>query len=250
MQLLVSVANSIEALHAIDGGADLIDAKDPLNGALGPVSLETLRGIHTVVAGRRVVTAALGDATDERRVEKAAFDYGSVGVRFVKIGFADITDCERVELLITAAVRGVRATAPGQCGVVAVAYADSGGQTSLQPTALIDVAARAGATGVLLDTARKDGVSLLRLSSTVALGRWVAKAHDLGLIVALAGKLTAENLPLIYELGTDIAGVRGAACEEGRSSGVAEVNVRRLADTVQRLRIPRGALGAPLGSSY
>jgi len=233
MQLLVSVANSEEALQAVDGGADLIDAKDPLSGALGPVSLETLRNIHAAVAGRRLVTAALGDAVGEKSVERAAFDYGSVGVGFVKIGFADIADRERIAHLITAAVRGVGSTGRVRCGVVAVAYADTGGTTSIDPAALVDIAARAGASGILLDTALKEGPSLLRLVSTAKLKPWVARAHSAGLSVALAGKLAAENFPLICETGADIVGVRGAACEAGRISCVTATRVRAL-----RLQLP------------
>jgi len=233
MQLLVSVADSIEARHAVDGGADLIDAKDPLTGALGAVSLDTLRQIHAAVQGRRVVTAALGDANDEETIERAAFAYGRSGIGFVKVGFAGTTDISRVKRLTLSAVRGVRATGPPHCGVVAVAYADTGGTTSVNPTALVDVAARSGARGVLLDTAQKDGPGLLRLVSPAALERWVALAHRAGLIVALAGKLTADDLPVICETRADIVGVRGAVCEEGRSSRVTAERVRAL-----RLQLP------------
>ena len=40
MKLLVSVSNADEAFAAVEGGADIIDAKDPSRGALGPVSPE------------------------------------------------------------------------------------------------------------------------------------------------------------------------------------------------------------------
>jgi uncharacterized protein (UPF0264 family) len=233
IQLLVSVANSGEARHAVDGGADLIDAKDPSTGALGAVSLGTLREIQAVVARQRIITAALGDANDEAIIERAALDYGAVGVGFVKVGFAGITSPARVGRLIAAAVRGVDATRLERCGVVAVAYADTGGATSVEPAALVDIAARAGATGVLLDTAHKDGPGLLRLASTATLESWVTSAHGAGLTVALAGKLTADDLPCICETGADIVGVRGAACEDGRSSRVATDRVRAL-----RLQLP------------
>jgi uncharacterized protein (UPF0264 family) len=227
MQLLVSVANSEEARDAVNGGADLIDAKDPTSGALGAVSLVALDRIRSMVAGRRVVTAAIGDALDEESVERIAFDYGSMGVGFVKIGFAGITDIDHVERLIAAAVRGAHATGR-QPGVAAVAYADTGGATSVHPATLIDAAARANATGVLLDTAIKDGPGLRQLMTPRALEAWVASAHGAGLTVALAGKLTLDDLPFVADTGADIAGVRGAACATGRSSRVVEDRVRAL----------------------
>ena len=46
MQLLVSVTDAIEAAAALDGGADIIDAKDPASGALGAVTVDVFRDIH------------------------------------------------------------------------------------------------------------------------------------------------------------------------------------------------------------
>jgi (5-formylfuran-3-yl)methyl phosphate synthase len=228
MQLLVSVADAVEARHAVDGGADLIDAKDPRTGALGAVSVDTLRQIHAMVAGRRLVTAALGDADDEETIERAAFDYGTLGVGFVKLGFAGITDRSRVERLIIAALRGVRATGLEHCGVVAVGYADTGGVTSVEPTALVHIGARTGAKGVLLDTADKDGPGLRALVSPAALASWIALARGARLLVAVAGKLGGDDLPLMRLAGADIVGVRGAACEGGRSGRVVAEKVKGL----------------------
>ena len=52
MRLLVSVMDASEALAALEGGADLIDAKDPLAGALGPVTRAVLTDIHRRSAAR------------------------------------------------------------------------------------------------------------------------------------------------------------------------------------------------------
>ena len=229
MQLLVSVANSIEARDAVAGGADLIDAKDPATGALGAVSLHTLRDIHVAVSGRRPVTAAIGDASDEDTIERAAFDYGSTGVAFVKVGFAGINERGRVERLMNAAARGI--TASGTGSLVAAAYADAGA-TSLDRIPLLEIAARAGASGVLLDTADKNGPGLVHLLSPAALTAWVATAHSYGLTVALAGKLTADDLSRVLDTGADIAGVRGAACQAGRSSRVVVERVNALKATI------------------
>jgi (5-formylfuran-3-yl)methyl phosphate synthase len=239
IQLLVSVADATEARDATAGGADVIDAKDPEQGPLGAVSLTTLRQIHMAVAGRRPVSAALGDADDEGTVERVAGNYAATGIGFVKIGFAGITCVARVRRLITAAVRGARATNSTRCGVVAVAYADTGGTTSVNKTALIGAAADAGASGVLLDTADKEGPGLSRLVSLEQLAAWVATAHDCALTVALAGKVTLDDLPFVSDAGADIVGVRGAACDGGRTSRVVEAKVRALIEHSRLSVIPR-----------
>jgi (5-formylfuran-3-yl)methyl phosphate synthase len=231
MRLLVSVASAAEASAALAGGADVIDAKDALAGALGAVSMEVLREIHAAVASRRPVTAALGDAADEAAIERAAREFAAAGAAFVKVGFSGIASAGRVAALTAAAVRGARAGSGG--GVVAVAYADADRAASLAPAALVEVAARAGAEGVLLDTADKGGPGLRGLVAPGALVAWVAEAHQTGLLVALAGKLTTDDLPFVRDAGADIAGVRGAACVGGRTGRVAADRVRLLMGVVR-----------------
>ena len=237
MRLLVSVTSAEEASAALAGGADVIDAKNPLAGALGAVPVEVLREIHATVAGARLVTAAIGDATDETAIERAAWAFAAAGAALVKVGFAGITSANRVEALIRAAVRGARAGDPS--GVVAVAYADAERAASLEACAFVDVAARAGASGVLLDTADKSGPGLRELMTPTALARFVAQAHEVGLLVALAGKLTADDLAVVRDAGADIAGVRGAACDGGRTGRVSSERVallRELCGPVVRLK--------------
>ena len=228
MRLLVSVRSAAEAVAALAGGADVIDAKDPLAGALGAVSVEVLREISTTVAGVRPVTAALGDATDEARVERHARVFAGAGAALVKIGFAGIACAERVEALTAAAVRGAAAGRRSQSGIVVVAYADSDRARSLPPDAFVTLAARAGADGVLLDTADKAGPGLRGLVTPEALAAWAATVHATGLFVALAGKLTSADIPFVCDAGADIAGVRGAACEGGRIGCVTSDRVRLL----------------------
>jgi uncharacterized protein (UPF0264 family) len=233
MFLLVSVASPADAAAALAGGADLIDAKDPANGALGAVTPQTLREIQATVAGARPVTAALGDAADEEEVECAAREFAAGGALFVKVGFAGVDNVARAAALAAAAVRGA-----GSSGVVAVAYADATQADSLHPTAILDVAARNGARGLLLDTADKRGGGLSTLYSPRQLALLVADAHAAGLFMALAGRLEAEDLPMVRDTDADIAGVRGAACVGGRS-GITS------AELVRDLRAAMRATPAP-----
>ena len=228
MRLLVSVASVAEASAALAGGADVIDAKDPAAGALGAVSPDVFRDIHARVFGERPVTAALGDAADEDDIERAARAFALAGARLVKVGFAGIVSAGRVGSLTAAAVRGARAGGHGTCGVVAVAYADSVRAESIAPAALVEVAASAGAEGLLLDTANKTGPGLRGLMAPGALATLVTRMHELGLFVALAGQLTADDLPFVRDTGADVAGVRGAACDAGRMGQVSADRVRLL----------------------
>ena len=229
MQLLVSVRSAAEASAAIAGGADIVDAKEPDAGALGAVSLDVLREVRVVVASKRPLSAAIGDAADEAAIERTAHAFAAAGARFVKVGFAGIASAKRIAALAAAAQRGVDAGGAGRSAVVLVAYADADNPAGVARDALVDIAARTGARGVLLDTADKNGCGLRALIDPDALAAWVARAHARGLIAALAGTLAADDLPFVRETGADIAGVRGAACEGGRTGRVTAERVAALA---------------------
>src|ERR1700680_889231 len=103
MQLLVSVADPCEARAALAGGADVIDAKDPRRGALGPVAPHRLRAICDAVGPHRRVSPALGDAPPAARVARAAQTAAEAGVTYVKVGFRGIGSPARVRHLAAAA---------------------------------------------------------------------------------------------------------------------------------------------------
>jgi uncharacterized protein (UPF0264 family) len=228
MRLLVSVANVDDAWAALAGGADVIDAKDPHAGALGAVPARVLREIRAAVGEARPVTAAIGNASDEIAVERIAHEFAAAGATLLKVGFAGIDRASRVSALLDAAIRGAADATAGLCGVVAVAYADADRGTSPTFPKLLEVAASSRAWGVLFDTLDKSGPGVCQLVRAQPLAQWVADAHRAGLVVALAGKLTADDLPFVRDTGADIAGVRGAACEDGRAGQVSVDRVRLL----------------------
>jgi uncharacterized protein (UPF0264 family) len=223
MRLLVSVRDAHEAAAAIAGGADLIDAKEPHAGALGAVALRTLWGIVDAVGGLKPVTAAVGDARDERSVADDAAAFTRAGAMLIKVGLAGIAGGQRLDAMLRAATRGA-----GASRVVAVAYADYGNAGAPPPGEVIAAAARAQIRGVLIDTFNKQGAGLTALASASVLTDWVAIARRAGLLTALAGKLTADDLLRLQRTGADVAGVRGAACDSGRFGTVTMERVRVL----------------------
>lgn len=245
----MSVRNTVEAQAALLGGADLIDAKDPAAGALGAVSTDDLRAIRWTVGGWRPVSAALGDATSEPEIEEAAYDAACCGPDFVKLGFSGVGAAARVRALLDAALRGVR-RAPGRTRVIAVGYADAERVGSIPPLALIGIAQAAGAAGALIDTARKEMGALLSWMTSDALEAWIETAHEAGLIASVAGRLGARELPMVRDLGADIAGVRGAACEGGRAGRVSASLVRQLQGVVAGVEPPAVRVGRPVSAVW
>ena len=226
MKLLVSVSSADEAETAVLAGADIVDAKEPSAGALGAVRFDVFEDIHAVVGRRRPLSAALGDASDAASVERLATRFVARGAQFLKLGFTSVTAHAWVAELLDAAVHG-----SDGADVVAVAYADASTVDSIDADQLIEIAARAGAKGVLVDTADKTGPGLTALWNEKELASWVARVHECELFAAVAGKLQASDLTRVAESGADIAGVRGAVCDGGRNGRVSRELVQHLVET-------------------
>jgi len=230
MQLLVSVRSAAEVGPALCGGADIIDAKEPAGGSLGPVSPATLAEILARIPPECPFSVALGDLASPEEVITAIACL-ELPVRpaptYLKLGFAGVRSPEMVTRILATAVAAV-AEKGSAALVVAVAYADAARAGTLAPELIPGSAHSAGAAGVLLDTHTKDGIGLLGWLAPHALAGWVASARREGLLTALAGALTLENVEAVSEAGADVVGVRGAACEGGRQGRVTANRVRAL----------------------
>lgn len=224
MRLLVSVRSPDEVAAALGGGADIVDAKDPARGALGPVAADVLAAIDERVPVHVPLSVALGDARSAERVDAAVF---ALRIRrrataYVKLGFDAV--CGGSELPLLRAAAAASAWHPASPRLIAVAYADAGGAAQ----AVLRAARHAGAAGILLDTAAKDGRTLLDFWSESLLRDWVRVGRAAGLEVALAGSVGLRDLARVVALEPDIIGVRGAACAGGRAGSVEAVRVRAL----------------------
>ena len=217
MKLLVSVVDAAEAREAAAAGADIVDVKNPAEGSLGAPPPAVIAEIRAAVPEELPVSAAIGDMPNlPGTAALAALGAAHSGATFVKVGlWGPSTHADAVALL-----RTVRNAAP-EAVVVAGAYADARRlpHAPLAPELLARVARAAGVEVCLLDTAVKDGRGLLDWLSPEALTALVDEAHELGMEVALAGALRAEDLPIVAATGADIAGVRSAACAGGRRTG-------------------------------
>ena len=235
MRLLVSVRSPDEVAASLEGGADIIDAKEPKLGALGPVAADVLTAIDVRVPLDLPLSVALGDAASARSVDAAiaGLPLQPRARLYLKLAFTADGGEPEVALLLRAATRAA-ARHPAAPRIIAVVYADGEGG---EPAAhrIRRAARRAGVAGILVDTVGKNGRTLLDWWSVERVRGWVHSVRADGLEVALAGSLGASELSRIADLGPDVVGVRGAACAGGRGGSVTAARVRAL-----RAAIPRG----------
>ncbi len=212
-RLLVSPVDRNEALEAVEGGAHIIDVKNPREGSLGANVPWVIREIMEVVPEDREVSATVGDVPYKPgTVSQAVLGVASIGVDYAKVGLYGVKTPEEAVEVMRACSRAVREFGYST-RVVAAGYADAHRVGSLDPMKVPEVAAEAECDVAMVDTAVKDGKRLFDFLSEEEVGEFVDLAHEHGLEVALAGSLRREDMPVVKELGADIVGVRGAACE-------------------------------------
>jgi (5-formylfuran-3-yl)methyl phosphate synthase len=215
MKLLVSVFDDAEARLAVAGGVDIVDVKNPAEGSLGAPAPGVIARVRSVLPAELPLSAAIGDLPClPGTAALAALGAARSGAAYAKIGLWGSSTTEEAVAVLRAAQDAVE----GEAAVIAVTYADGARVPSrpLPPRQLVVAARRAGVAGCLLDTAVKDGRGLLSWLAPDELAELVAEAHDAGLEMALAGELRAEDLAAVRATGADIAGVRSAACRDGR----------------------------------
>jgi dihydroneopterin aldolase len=214
--MLASVTDSRELELAIQAGADIIDLKNPHTGALGALSPATISRLMTQCAGRRPVSATVGDLPpDPGQLTHAITQTAETGVDFVKVGFFstdNLTECLQAISTLT-----------GRVNVVAVLFPDL-----YPPLQRLTEFATAGLHGIMLDTAGKGGGGLLNHITPEQLDRFISEANSRDLLNGLAGSLTLEDLPRLLPLLPDYLGFRGALCKQGERT--AEVDTQRISE--------------------
>ena len=214
-RLLASVRSPEEAQIALDGGADIIDLKEPAHGALGRLADAVIRDILGTVGGRRPVSATIGDLPlAPLPVRRAVEAMAATGVDIVKLGiFAG--DAAATLATLAPIARDIR--------LVAVSFGDR--PLDLE---IVRRAGDAGFHGVMLDTAEKRGGPLTRHLSAAALADFLDLARAGDLLAGLAGSLSAADLPLLLPLRPDFLGFRSALTRGGREAPLDAAAVARL----------------------
>jgi (5-formylfuran-3-yl)methyl phosphate synthase len=204
--------NIKEAQEAIAGGADIIDVKNPAEGALGANYPWVIRQIKQITPNNLQVSCTLGEVGNfPGSVSLAAYGAASLGVDYIKVGLYGIKTAEEAVFLLQNVNRATKECNP-KIKVAVAGYADSEKIGTIDPLLIPEIAHKSQIDVAMIDTSIKDGKNLFDHLTVEQLKKFVDLSHGFGLEAAFAGSLRKQDLAKVYGLGADIAGLRGAAC--------------------------------------
>lgn len=226
MKLLVSPINTEEAVAALNGGADIIDVKNPKEGSLGANYPWVIKGVKDAVEAKKPISAALGDFSYKPGTAAlAAYGAAAAGADYVKIGLYDINTEEQAYEMLSGIVESVKDM---DVTVVACGYSDHERINSINPKLLPAIGEKAGVDLVMVDTGLKDGRSTFEFMNEEDLIEFVNDAHSRGLETAIAGTIKFDDIPALKRIQPTIIGVRGIVCGGDRSTSIKQELVEKL----------------------
>jgi uncharacterized protein (UPF0264 family) len=224
-KFLVSVRSAEEAEVALEGGADVIDVKEPRKGALGAAAPEIWRAVRAVVGSKAATSVALGELINEA-VESLVNQ--AAGFAFAKVGLGGCGGIANWQDRWRALAKRL----PVGTLAVPVAYADCEAADSPPVSEVLLLAASLPAKLLLIDTFDKSNGRLMDCVSREELAEIVLLAAERDVKLALAGSLRADDIAMVLELAPTYIGVRGAACRVGRDGAIELARVKSLAEIV------------------
>ena len=217
-QLLISVTSIEEASFALENGADIIDLKDPSTGALGALPIDQIKLIVSFVhnkkgVSKKITSATIGDLPMQPKLLlEHVLNLTATDVDIIKIGFFET---DQYQLCLDA----LATLTQGGTKLVAVLFAENS-----YPEHLIESIKAAGFMGVMMDTAKKNGLTLLdyySLQQRMAFAQKVLSCH---LQFGLAGSLKLEHVAMIKALNPTYIGFRGGVCNNHQRESSLDVS--------------------------
>jgi uncharacterized protein (UPF0264 family) len=228
MQLLVSPSSIEEARDAL--AADIVDVKKPSEGSLGANYPWVISAIKALAD--KPVSAAIGDYQYlPGGASLAAYGAATAGADYIKVGLM-FDGAEKARELIEGVVKAVKGDYPEKFVVIA-AYGDYTRLNTISPFDMAPLAAEAGADIAMIDTGIKDGRSVFEYLDETRLNEFTASNREMGIMTALAGSLTFEDIEPLKRINPDIIGVRGMVCGGDRGDAIRPELVERALSAIR-----------------
>jgi (5-formylfuran-3-yl)methyl phosphate synthase len=197
---LASVTSAAEAMLALVGGADVIDAKNPMLGAYGALPIAVVQAIRQTTPAGIPVSATIGDGAHDRLLAAAQAMAAQTGCTYIKVALPRDQDAASI-------IRELGQLNLGKTRLVGMLLADQNPDLGW-----IAAMAKAGFAGAMLDTADKSVGALPDVYDTAALSHFVTTTQNAGLFAGVAGSLRLSHVADLVRLKPNVIGFRGALC--------------------------------------
>jgi uncharacterized protein (UPF0264 family) len=213
--MLASITSVAEAKIVLDADVDIIDIKNPHEGALGAQEINVVKDIVRFVNGKVLASATIGDVdSSDPDLLRYIINMADSGVDYVKVGlFSEKASDYFINTINEATNKGVK--------LVIVFFAENYyGTESIQSLMQTNI------SGIMLDTKEKQSKNLCSLLNKNELDEFISTAKVNSFITGLAGSLTHENIAELLELKPGYLGFRGALCSQ--SNRINKINEKQV----------------------
>lgn len=211
--MLASVNSLEEAALILTTKVNIIDLKQPEQGALGALSIATVKEIVRKVNQQKPISATVGDLPMQAElVYDAVRSMTETGVDYIKIGFFPGGDWQQtISRLSKISQQGHK--------LIAVLFADTHPDINT-----IKLLQQAGFSGVMLDTMNKANGSLSEVMNCNKISEFVHQAKSAQLLCGLAGSLKHQDIAVLLNMKPDYLGFRGALCQKNIRTAKLDLN--------------------------
>lgn len=225
--MLASVMSIAEAELVLNQGVDIIDLKNPHEGALGALDVGIVSEIVTFVGDAILTSATIGDVEpNDLSLHKHIVNMANTGVHFVKVGLFDSRVTQQfIQAINSAANQGVN--------IIVVLFAENiPGMNELDGLMNSDI------KGLMFDTKNKSDKSLCSLLNLNVLEDFIQRAKAHRLLTGLAGSLQLDDIDSLLKLGPDYLGFRGALCNRhDRVQAIDPNQVKKIRNAIPQEKI-------------
>ena len=204
--LLISVKN-IEEIKKIRKYADIIDLKNPNDGALGAWKINQLIKVTNIYQNKICLSATLGNIYNNEIIFKELFKFDKIGLEYIKIGIFHDSVNELENFLNSLRYKKI------QTKLVAVFFAENKKIISYLKKN-IGIFSNSKFNILLIDTLNKKSKGLLEIYTLEFLKSLVMSAKKNKIKIGLSGKIKKDQVLKLLNFKPSIIGLRSAVCEK------------------------------------
>lgn len=224
-KILASVKNLNETKALIHTKVDIIDLKDPSNGALGRLNITNINKILDFAYPYKITSSTIGDLPNDLTLIRNNVDeISNTNINFIKIG---VYDKSYIKTLCNI---------KSKKKLIAVFFADRFIPNKDEIYSL----KLSGFSGVMIDTAKKDNGNIFSYIPINTIKKFLEISKSFNLVTGIAGSINENHLDDVIYLNPNYMGFRGAFCENKiRHSSISLKKVNYIIEKVNQIKAAR-----------